>query len=42
MPSQLLISYTGKAKDLTLEELFLLLKFGRKVELLEVGDFSFN
>lgn len=42
MPSGLIISYIGKAKDLSLEELFMLFKFGRKVELLEVGDFSFN
>lgn len=42
MPSGLIIRFIGKAKDLTLEELFLLFKFGRKVELLEVGDFSAN
>lgn len=36
------VLFIGKAKDLTLEELFLSLKFGRKIERLEVVDFSRN
>lgn len=34
--------YIGKVKDMTLKELWLLWRFGRKIELLEDADFSRN
>jgi len=37
-----LIVYKGKVRHLNLEELFLSFVFGRKVELLDAGDFSAN
>ena len=42
MGIQMKAVYYGKAKDLSLEELFLLLKFGRKTESIEGGDLCAN
>ncbi len=37
-----MILYKGKAKNMTLKELWLMWKFGRPIELLEEVDFSGN
>jgi len=37
-----MLIYIGKFKDLTLKELWLLIKFGRPIEKLEAIDFSRN
>lgn len=36
------ILYIGKAKDMTLKELWLVWRFGRKIEPLESVDFNRN
>ncbi len=42
MGIQMKVVYRGKAKDLTLKEIWLLYKFGRRTENLEDTDFSRN
>ena len=42
MGIQMKVVYHGKVKDLSLEELFMLLKFGRKTESIEGGDLCVN
>ena len=42
MGIQMKVVYHGKAKDLTLKELWLLYKFGRRTENLETTDFNKN